>query len=75
MIELKLISIGDETGVVLPQELLAGLGVQAGDAFCAVMAPDGLHITVGEAAFQRQIEVARRIMREKRSILQRPGES
>jgi hypothetical protein len=53
MIELKVISIGDETGVGLPQELLAGLGVQAGDALSAVMAPDGLHITVDDAAIQR----------------------
>jgi putative addiction module antidote len=75
MVELKLIPIGDDTGFVLPQELLAGLGVQAGDALCAVMTSDGLHITAGDAVFQRQMDVARRVMRDKRGILRRLAEN
>jgi hypothetical protein len=39
------------------------------------MTPDGLLLTAGDAAFQRQMAIARRIMQERRGVLRRLAES
>jgi len=75
MIELKLIQVGDEVGVVLPPELLESLGVRDGDTLGATVTPNGLLLTAGPSVFERQMEIARRIMCEKRSILRRLADS
>jgi len=75
MVELKLIPVGDDVGVVLPPELLESLGVREGDTLDAIMTPNGLLLTAGDAAFQRQMAVARRLMHERRGILRRLADS
>ena len=45
MTALKLTSIGNSVGVVLPKELLVKLGVQKGDTLYAVETPEGLRLT------------------------------
>ncbi|MGA3401157.1 MAG: AbrB/MazE/SpoVT family DNA-binding domain-containing protein [Acetobacteraceae bacterium] len=75
IVELKLIPVGDDVGVVLPPELLESLGIREGDTLDAIMTPDGLLLTAGDAAFQRQMAIARRIMQERRGVLRRLAES
>ncbi len=67
--ELKLIKIGNSTGVVLPKELLEKLRVSQGDSVYVTEAPDGVRLSTTDAAFQRKMDVAERIMREDRDIL------
>ena len=69
MTALKLTSIGNSVGVVLPKELLAKLGVGKGDTLYAVETQDGLRLTVADAAFEAQMQVARRIMHARRAVL------
>ena len=69
MAELKVISVGNSLGVILPRELLAKLGVEKGDTLFATDVPDGIQVSVRESVFEEQMAVARRIMKERRAVL------
>ncbi len=69
MAALKLISVGNSVGVVLPKELLVKLGLQKGDTLHAVETPDGIRLTVADGEFEAQMTVARRIMKERYAVL------
>ena len=69
MTALKLTSIGNSVGVVLPKELLVKLGLQKGDTLYAVETENGLRLTTSDAEFEAQMVVARRIMKERRAVL------
>ncbi len=69
MTALKLTTIGNSVGMVLPKELLARLGVGKGDTLYAIETEDGLRLTVSDAEFEAQMKVARRIMHERRAVL------
>ena len=69
MTTLKLTSIGNSVGVVLPTDLLVKLGLQKGDTLYAVETEDGLRLTTSDAEFEAQMAVARRIMKERRAVL------
>ncbi len=66
---LKLTSIGNSVGVILPKELLAKLGVEKGDTLYAVDTPDGIRLTTSDPEFEAQMEVARRQMKRWRGVL------
>lgn len=66
---LKLIGVGDETGVVLPEEVLAVLGVQEGDSINLVDLPDAVELRRVGAESKDQMRVARKVMRRRRSAL------
>ena len=69
MAALKLISVGNSVGVVLPKEMLVKLGLQKGDTLHAVETPDGFRLTVADGEFEAQMAVARRIMKERYAVL------
>ena len=69
MATLKLRAIGNSVGVVLPKELLARLRVGEGDTLQVVEAPDGLRLLRSDPEFERQMEVAREVMRRRRTVL------
>ena len=69
MHKLKLTSIGNSTGVILPRELLARLKVEKGDALYVTETPDGLRITPYDPAFEDQMKKARGIMKKRRDAL------
>jgi putative addiction module antidote len=67
---LKLIPIGNSTGVILPKDVLARLRVEQGDQLYLTEAPDGsFRLSAYDPEFVRQMEVAEAIMREDRDIL------
>ena len=66
---MKLTSIGNSVGVVLPKELLVKLGVQKGDTLYAIDTADGVRLTTADPEFEAQMEVARRVMKERRAVL------
>ena len=66
---LKLIPIGNSTGLVLPRELLERLRVQKGDQLYAVETPHGIELSIYDPEFAAQMEAAERIMREDRDVL------
>jgi putative addiction module antidote len=69
MAELKLIGIGNSVGVILPREMLVKLGLQKGDTVHAIETENGLRLTVADPDFEAQMEVARRVMKERRAVL------
>ena len=69
MSKLKLTAIGDSTGIILPKEVLERLKVREGDIQLFTGAPDGFRITPYDPKFERQMESAEKIMRERRDLL------
>lgn len=69
--KLKITSIGNSAGVILPRELLARLHVGKGDELYALETPDGIRLTVYDEKLAAQMEVAERIMREDRNVLRK----
>ena len=66
---LKLTQIGNSIGMILPRELLAKLGVTKGDTLYAVDQPDGVRLTVADPDFAAQMDVARKVMKDRRAVL------
>lgn len=69
--KLKITSIGNSAGVILPKELLARLRLDKGDELYAVETPDGIRLTAFDPELAAQMEVAERIMREDRAVLRK----
>jgi putative addiction module antidote len=70
MTSLKLTTVGTSTGVVIPKEMLARMGVSKGDTIYAVEAPDGSYrLTPYDPGFARKMEKADDIMRRYRNTL------
>ena len=67
--ELKLVRIGNSTGVVLPKELLARLNVAAGDTLAYSETPSGISLTTQDVEFDEQLSQARAIMKTYRTAL------
>ncbi|HEY6661890.1 MAG TPA: AbrB/MazE/SpoVT family DNA-binding domain-containing protein [Sphingomicrobium sp.] len=66
---LKLIPIGNSTGLILPKDLLAELGAEQGDTISYVKTADGIELRTTDANFDAQMEVARDMMRRRRKAL------
>lgn len=66
---LKLVKIGNSTGMILPKELLQKLRVAQGDVLYLSESPDGVRLTATDPDFQRKMDVAEGIMREDRDVL------
>jgi putative addiction module antidote len=66
---LKLIKIGNSTGVILPKEVLAKLGVEPGDSLDVSDTPNGLHLQRHDQGFAEQMELARAVMKRRRNAL------
>ncbi|MFK2905156.1 AbrB/MazE/SpoVT family DNA-binding domain-containing protein [Dyella sp. KRB-257] len=67
--KLKITSIGNSAGVILPKELLARLRLEKGDELYAIETPDGVRLTAFDPTLAQQMEVAEKIMREDRLVL------
>jgi putative addiction module antidote len=66
---LKLIKIGNSTGVILPKEVLSRLRVDLGDDVYLSEAPDGLRLSASDPDFENVMQSAEEIMRKDRDIL------
>ena len=67
--KLKITTIGNSAGVILPRELLARLRVDKGDELHALETPEGIVLTVYDPALAAQMEVAEGVMRKRRTLL------
>ncbi|WP_431471155.1 AbrB/MazE/SpoVT family DNA-binding domain-containing protein [Sphingosinithalassobacter sp. LHW66-3] len=66
---LKLIKIGNSTGVILPKEILARLRVELGDELFLTEGPNGITLSAADAEFEAQMAVARDVMKRRRNAL------
>ena len=69
MPSLKITTVGNSAGVVLPKEVLEKLRVSKGDVLYLVEEPDGYRLTPYDKEFVEQMEAAEEIMREDRDVL------
>ena len=67
--KLKITTIGNSAGVILPKELLARLRVDKGDELYAIETPDGIRLTAYDPKLAAQMEVAEQVMRNRRDLL------
>lgn len=67
----KITSIGNSAGIILPKELLEKLRVSKGDILTVTETPDGLGLTAFDEKVSRQMEVAEKVMRENRNMLRK----
>lgn len=67
--KLRITTIGNSAGVILPKELLARLRVDKGDELFALETPDGIRLTTYDPELAAQMEVAEDVMRERRTLL------
>jgi putative addiction module antidote len=68
---LKVITVGNSVGVILPKEILERLRVKRGDSLYVVETKNGIELTAYNPAFANQVETAERVMREDRDALQK----
>lgn len=71
MTTLKITTVGNSAGVVLPREVLQRLRVGKGDTLFVVETPNGIELTPYDPAFGEQMEAAEQVMREDRDVLKR----
>jgi len=69
--KLKITTVGNSVGVVLPKELLAKLRVEKGDSLYVTELADGIKLGPYDPEFERQMAVAESIMREDRDLLRK----
>lgn len=69
--KLRITTIGNSAGVILPKELLARLRVGKGDELYALETPDGIRLTAFDPELAMQMEVAEDVMRKRRTLLNR----
>jgi putative addiction module antidote len=70
----KVIAIGNSTGITLPKEILSRMRVQKGDTLYITESAQGIRIVPFDEEFASQMEAAREVMRENRDVLQRLAE-
>ncbi len=67
--KLKITTIGNSAGVILPRDLLARLRLQKGDELYALETPDGIRLTTYDPELAAQMDVAEQVLREDRLVL------
>lgn len=70
----KLTTVGNSVGMVLPKEILARLNVKKGDTLYLTETPDGVQLTPYRADFDATMQVAHDIMRRYRDTLRKLAE-
>jgi putative addiction module antidote len=68
---LKLTTIGNSVGVVLPRELLVKLRVEKGDNVYVLETPGGIELTPFDPELSAQMEIAEDVMKENRDVLRK----
>ena len=71
---LKVTTVGDSVGIILPKEILDRLQVKGGDSVYAIETKNGIELTAYNPEFAKQIDTAERVMDEDRDALGRLAE-
>jgi putative addiction module antidote len=74
MAVLKVTTVGNSVGVILPKELLERLRVGKGDSLYVIETKQGIELTPYNPEFANQMEAAERVMREDRDALRKLAE-
>ncbi|MDY6852754.1 MAG: AbrB/MazE/SpoVT family DNA-binding domain-containing protein [Thermodesulfobacteriota bacterium] len=74
MTTLKVTTVGNSVGVVLPKEILSKLRVSKGDNLYVLETPDGIELTPYQPDFAKQMDLAGEVVRENRDVLRKLSE-
>jgi len=74
MTTVKVTTVGNSVGIVLPKELLQRLRINKGDILHVVETPSGVELTPYKEEFAQQMDVAERVMRKRRDVLRKLAE-
>lgn len=72
--KLKVITVGNSVGVVLPKEILEKLRVQKGELIYAIETSKGIELTPYNPELAEQMAIAEQLMREDRDALRKLAE-
>jgi putative addiction module antidote len=70
----KITTIGNSVGIILPKEVLAKLKVAKGDSLYLVDTPEGITLSPYDQDFAEEMEAAKRVMKKNRDVLRRLAE-
>lgn len=68
---LKMITIGNSVGIILPKEILERLRVKSGDHLYAIETKNGIELTAFNPEVAKQVETAEQVMLEDRDALRK----
>lgn len=71
---LKITTVGNSVGVILPKEILSRLRVSKGDSVYVTETPKGIEISAYNERFARQMEAGERVMNKHRDVLKKLAE-
>lgn len=71
MAPMKLVTVDQEVGVILPQAVLDRFHIHEGDLLQVLETPRGIELTPYDPELAHQVEVAEQVMRENRDVLRR----
>lgn len=74
MNKLKITTVGNSVGVVLPREILERLRVGKGDSLFVTETPNGVELRSYDEEFAEDMAIAERVMRENRDLLRKLAE-
>jgi len=74
MTKVKVTSVGNSVGIVLPKETLERLHVSKGDYLTLSDSPGGIRLSALDEKKERQLELAEKVMRENRNMLRKLAE-
>jgi putative addiction module antidote len=72
--KLKITTVGNSVGIVLPKDNLERLHLQKGDTLHVIETPNGIELTPYDPEFAEQMAVAEQVMRENRDVLRKLAE-
>ena len=70
----KITTIGNSAGIVLPKEVLNHLHVAKGDIITLTESPTGFNMTAYDETFMLKMEAAERVMRKYKDALRKLAE-
>lgn len=70
----KITTIGNSVGIVLPKEVLNRLHVEKGDMLYLIDSPGGVQLTPYNATLADKLEAFEHVMRENRDVLKKLAE-
>jgi len=70
----KVTTVGNSVGIVLPKKLLDRLHIEKGDTLYISETPGGVQLTPYKAEFAKVVEAGRRVTRKYRNALRKLAE-
>jgi len=70
----KVTTVGNSTGIVLPKDVLERLHIQRGDTLYVTETPEGLQLTPFRPDFAKTVDAAKQVMRKYRNTLKKLAE-